>query len=124
MDIAQSLTKLDYARQPRQKQLRRLLWPVMRVLLILTIPLGVWVLAKAYVDHQYGKLTLGMTRIQVDRQLWAFASYAEPGYGGLTTGQFVIRYELLHMGKETMIQIIFNPDGTAADVQPIYDLGT
>jgi hypothetical protein len=74
-----------------------------------------------YVDRQWRALKPGMTRTQVNQQLWAFTSFPNPQYQGLTPGQYVIRYEFFHMGKATMIQIVFNADGTVDDAQPIYD---
>lgn len=32
-----------------------------------------------------------------------------------------MRYELFHLGKPTVIQVIYEADGTAYDVQPVFD---
>jgi hypothetical protein len=83
-------TVLDYSQ--RAHRLRPLLWSALRMLLILAILPIFWFCATAYVDREYTKMSAGMTRVQVDRQLWAFASYPDPGYSGLAPGQFGIRY--------------------------------
>jgi hypothetical protein len=62
-----------------------------------------------------------MTRTQIDKRLWAFRSYPFPQYSGLGPGQSGIRYELLGMRKWTMIQVIYEPDGTACGVQPVFN---
>jgi hypothetical protein len=122
----------DDARTPRPAglpaglpRLERLALRVERLALLallLVVALVIFFLCtQAYTAHQWGALKPGMTRSQVDQKLWAFGSYPSQ-YSGLGPGEFVIRYELFRMGKLTMIQVIFNPDGTVADAQPIYDI--
>ena len=122
----------DDARPPRPAalpaglpRLERLALRVERLALLgmlLVVALAIFgVCSYAYVAHQWGGLKPGMTRSQVDQKLWAFGSYPSQ-YSGLGPGESVIRYELFGMGKLTMIQVIFNPDGTVADAQPIYDI--
>jgi hypothetical protein len=78
---------------------------------------------RVYVWNTYNGLAEGMQRQEVERRLGAFRSYPNPIYGGLGPGQFVIRYELRvieEAGLSTTIQIIYNPDGTADNVQPVF----
>jgi hypothetical protein len=113
---------LDYGWQPHRVSLRRLVRPALLVLLTLSVPVVFWLTTTAYVAQRWRNLTPGMARAHVDRQLWAFTSHPNPTYQGLGPGQFVVRYELFRMGKATMIQVVFNADGTVSDAQPIYDI--
>ena len=114
-------SNLPYARVPRPGAPRRLVWPTVSLLLLLGTPIVFYFCVHAYTSHKWTALRPGMTRGQVDRELGAFRSYPSQ-YSDLGPGQFVIRYELLHMGKLTMIQVIYNADGTVYDAQPIFDI--
>ena len=114
-----SLQPLAYGEKPPRLPLWR---AARRALAVFAIPIAFWFVTIGYVDRQWRALAPGMTPAQVNQKLWAFASYPNPKYQGLSPGQYVIRYELFHMGKATMIQIVFNTDGTVADAQPIYDI--
>jgi hypothetical protein len=113
--------KVNDGRAHRSGATLRLVWPTAFLLLLLATPIIFYVWVHAYLENKWGALRPGMTRVQVDRELGAFRSYPSQ-YSGLGPGQFVIRYELLGMGKLTMIQVIYDPDGTVYDAQPIFDI--
>lgn len=113
---------LAYEEEPPRVSLGRMARLALLVLGIVAIPVVFWLSTVEHVDRQWRGLTLGMMRTRVSQKLCAFASYPNRQYQGLAPGQYVIRYELFRMSKATMIQIVFNADGTVADAQPIFDV--
>jgi hypothetical protein len=94
------------------------------IALLLSVPVvivGLEFGAYQYASGKYRGLTPGMTRAEVNRHLWAFASYQNTRYQGAGSGRIVIRYELLWFGKSGSIQVVYNADGTVLNPQPIFD---
>jgi hypothetical protein len=92
------------------------LWAAIVVLLVVLPFCG-----QAYTAGRYKGLRPGMTRAQADRRLWAYAASAVR-YQGAPPGSVVIRYNLLWFGKMAAIQIIYDSNGKALDVQPIFEM--
>jgi hypothetical protein len=117
----------DYARRSRGVRTQDPATLIALTLLILALYLLAWFAAHEYTARRYGGITSaryngrGMTRAQVDRHLSAFTSRQNTRYQGAGPGRSVVRYELLRFGKSATIQIIYEPDGTVWDAQPVFD---
>ena len=89
---------------------------LLAIVAIAALPLA----ANLYAEAMYSGLRSGMTRVNVNRHLWAFASRPNTTYQGIGPGYFVVRYELLWFGKAASIQVVSRADGTVCDPQPIF----
>jgi hypothetical protein len=104
--------RLDYARAPRRRAM-----PRKRILLIaafVSLPILLALASFVYVSYKREAVAAGMTRKQVDAELWAFRSYPLTSYGGLDPGQVCIVYELFGQ----WVQVVYESDGTLGYVIP------
>ena len=117
--VPNSCVTLDYS--PRSRGVKRVWVSLIGLLaLVLVLITSLPLAANWYASVMYSGLKPGMTRANVDRHLWAFAS-SPTAYQGIGPGYFVVRYDFLWFGKSACIQVIYNPDGTVSDPQPIFD---
>lgn len=77
--------------------------------------------ANLYVSWSYDRIQPGMTRAQVDRRLWAFASARNTVYNATPPRHTMVNYELLRLGKSARIMVLFDPSGKVVDVIPAFD---
>lgn len=106
--------------QPMPAYVRVVIRTAALAILLPAVYFGLIILGKVYASTRFPGVSAGMTRAQVDRHLWGFAS-APSAYNTMGPTDSAVAYDFLGFGKTTEIKVIYDANGVVVWAIPSFD---